>query len=107
MTGVQEAVLHVLRTVGWPMLFLLMAMEMAMLLHGLPTELVMAAATEALAKSLPLMLLVVAVATLGSAVGSLLPWAAGYYGGRPYLESHPRVFRLSPERLRRFEAWFR
>lgn len=107
MSGVAHVILDWLRTAGWPVLFLLMALEMAMLLHGLPTELVMAAATEVLAKSWGSLILAILVATTGSAVGSLLPWAAGYHGGRPFLERHQRFFRLSPQRLARLEEWFR
>jgi membrane protein DedA with SNARE-associated domain len=44
--------------------------------------------------------------TLGYLVGSLLGWAIGLYGGRPYLERHGRWLHLSHDRLVRAERWF-
>ncbi len=44
--------------------------------------------------------------TLGYTVGSIIGWAIGIYGGRPYLERHGRWLHLPPERLRRAERWF-
>ena len=44
--------------------------------------------------------------TIGYTVGSLLGWAIGRYGGRPYLERHGRWLHLPPERLDRAERWF-
>jgi membrane protein DedA with SNARE-associated domain len=44
--------------------------------------------------------------TLGYVVGSVLGWAIGRYGGRPYLERHGRWLHVTPEKLDRAEAWF-
>jgi membrane protein DedA with SNARE-associated domain len=44
--------------------------------------------------------------TIGYTVGSVLGWAIGLYGGRPYLERHGRWLHLPPERLDRAERWF-
>ena len=44
--------------------------------------------------------------TVGYTVGSILGWAIGAYGGRPYLERHGRWLHLPPERLDRAERWF-
>lgn len=44
--------------------------------------------------------------TLGYTVGSLIGWAIGIYGGRPFLERRGRLVHLSPESLRRAERWF-
>jgi membrane protein DedA with SNARE-associated domain len=51
----------------------------------------------------------VAVATAGAVgyvLGSVLGWAIGLYGGRPYLERHGRWLHITPEKLDRAEAWF-
>ena len=51
----------------------------------------------------------VAVATAGTVgyvLGSILGWAIGLYGGRPYLERHGRWLHVTPEKLDRAEAWF-
>jgi membrane protein DedA with SNARE-associated domain len=44
--------------------------------------------------------------TLGYTVGSVLGWAIGLYGGRPYLERHGRWLHITPEKLDRAHAWF-
>ena len=44
--------------------------------------------------------------TLGYAVGALVGWAIGFYGGRPLLEQRGRWFHLSEAKLDRAEAWF-
>src|SRR4051794_2103632 len=43
--------------------------------------------------------------TLGYLVGSLIGWAIGFYGGRPFLERRGRWVHLTAERLDRGEAW--
>ncbi len=48
----------------------------------------------------------VAAGTIGYTLGSLLGWAIGAYGGRPFLERRGRWLHLGPERLERAEGWF-
>jgi membrane protein DedA with SNARE-associated domain len=48
----------------------------------------------------------VASGTIGYTIGSVLGWAMGVYGGRPFLERRGRLFHLPPERLDRAERWF-
>src|SRR5512132_3876244 len=43
---------------------------------------------------------------LGNTVGSLLGWAIGAYGGRPYLERHGKWLHIGPDRLVRADRWF-
>lgn len=51
--------------------------------------------------------LVMALAgTIGYLLGSLVGWAIGARGGRPFLERRGRWFHLSPQRLERAERWF-
>ena len=44
--------------------------------------------------------------TIGYTVGSIIGWAIGLYGGRPYLERHGRWLHLDEARLDRAERWF-
>ena len=44
--------------------------------------------------------------TLGYTLGSILGWAIGMYGGRPYLERHGRWLHVDAENLERAERWF-
>jgi membrane protein DedA with SNARE-associated domain len=44
--------------------------------------------------------------TIGYTVGSILGWAIGLYGGRPFLERRGRWLHLGPGKLERAERWF-
>jgi membrane protein DedA with SNARE-associated domain len=43
---------------------------------------------------------------LGYTLGSVLGWAIGFFGGRPFIEKRGRWVRLTPEHLDRAERWF-
>lgn len=43
---------------------------------------------------------------VGYTLGSILGWAVGLYGGRPFLERHGRWLHVTPEKLDRAEVWF-
>src|SRR5919109_1498295 len=43
---------------------------------------------------------------VGYTIGSVLGWAIGLYGGRPFLERHGRWVHVTPEKLDRTERWF-
>jgi membrane protein DedA with SNARE-associated domain len=44
--------------------------------------------------------------TVGYTLGSIMGWAIGLYGGRPYLEKHGRWLHVTPEKLDKADAWF-
>ena len=44
--------------------------------------------------------------TIGYTLGSILGWAIGFYGGRPYVERHGRWLHLDAAKLARADAWF-
>src|ERR671918_57793 len=44
--------------------------------------------------------------TIGYTAGSVLGWAIGLYGGRPYLERHGRWLHVTPAKLDKAHAWF-
>jgi membrane protein DedA with SNARE-associated domain len=44
--------------------------------------------------------------TVGYTLGSVLGWAIGLYGGRPYLERHGRWLHITPQKLDKAERWF-
>lgn len=44
--------------------------------------------------------------TVGYTIGSVLGWAIGLYGGRPFVERHGRKLHLGPDKLKRAERWF-
>jgi membrane protein DedA with SNARE-associated domain len=57
-------------------------------------------------EGLPAYLAIALAGTIGYTVGSVIGWAIGLYGGRPYLERHGRWLHLDKERLDRAERWF-
>lgn len=44
--------------------------------------------------------------TIGYTIGSVIGWAIGLYGGRPFLERRGRWFHLGQDRLDRADRWF-
>ena len=44
--------------------------------------------------------------TIGYTLGSIVGWAIGFYGGRPYAERHGRWLHLDEKKLARADAWF-
>jgi membrane protein DedA with SNARE-associated domain len=57
-------------------------------------------------QGLPAYLAIALAGTIGYTIGSVLGWAIGLYGGRPYLERHGRWLHLDERRLDRAERWF-
>lgn len=43
---------------------------------------------------------------IGYQIGSVVGWAVGVYGGRPFLDRHGRWVHLPPQRLAKAERWF-
>jgi membrane protein DedA with SNARE-associated domain len=54
----------------------------------------------------PAYLAIALAGTIGYTIGSILGWALGLYGGRPYLERHGRWLHLDERKLDRAEQWF-
>jgi membrane protein DedA with SNARE-associated domain len=44
--------------------------------------------------------------TLGYVIGSVVGWAIGVYGGRPFAERHGRWLHLTPKKLDAADRWF-
>ena len=57
-------------------------------------------------EGLPAYLAIALAGTIGYTIGSVIGWAIGLYGGRPYLERHGRWLHLDEEKLYRAERWF-
>jgi membrane protein DedA with SNARE-associated domain len=88
---------------AWLALLAIMALEMGMVLHFLPTEVILALGTLRLAHDVPSLLLVVALATVFSTLGCFLPYSVARYGGRPLVLRFAKPLHLTPARLERFE----
>jgi membrane protein DedA with SNARE-associated domain len=90
---------------GYPGIFILMIMESATL--PVPSELVLPLGGYLVSQGRLEFWSVVAVATLGSLIGTMIDYSIGYYLGRPAVLRYGRVVRFSQERLETTEKWFK
>jgi len=87
-------------------LFGVFVLEGAMLMYFMPSELIVPGALFLLGTRPETVVLVVGVAVVGATVGQCVLFAVAKRGGREYLLER-RWFRVSDDRLERFESWFR
>lgn len=90
---------------GWLALFFILVLEGAMLLYFAPSESLVPAAVVLLASSTVEIVAIILVAVAGATVGQYILFALAKRGGRAYL-LEKRWFRVSEQRLDRFDAWF-
>jgi len=87
-SGFEQAAVHFLHSYGYVALFVLLALETSMILHFVPSEVIVTVAAATLATDTTQLVLVVTVSTLGAtAAGSLIG--------------------LNAKRRARLESWFR
>jgi membrane protein DedA with SNARE-associated domain len=89
---------------GYPGIFLLMVMESATL--PVPSEVVLPLGGYLVYQGKLEFWSVVAVATIGSMIGTMVDYGIGYYLGRPAVLRYGRIVRFSQERLETTEKWF-
>lgn len=92
-------------TLGYPGIFLLMAMESSIV--PVPSELVMPPAGYLAQQGQMHIGLAILVGTLGSLVGAYANYYAAHYLGRPLLYRYGKYVLVSPEKLQRMEEFFR
>lgn len=97
-------VLNLFGQLGYPGIFILMIMESATL--PVPSELVLPLAGYWVYKGTLEFWTVVAVATVGSLIGTMIDYSIGYYLGRPAVLRYGRVVRFNQDRLETTEKWF-
>ena len=105
-TGFEQSAVHFIHTYGYVALFVLLALETAMILHFVPSEIIVTVAAATLATNMAQLILVIVISTLGATTGSLMLYAFARYGGRRFLDRHPHFFGLNAKRRARLEAWF-
>ena len=106
-SGFAHAALQFLHSYGYAALFVLLALETAMILHFVPSEAIVTVAAATLAHNRAQLLLVILVSTVGATTGSLALYAFARYGGRRFLARHPHFFGLDANRREKLERWFR
>ena len=111
MAGLEHHILsfveQFLGTVGYPGIFLLMAIEGFGI--PIPSELTMPFSgflSSSAGGSKFSLTLAIAAGTAGEVVGGVLAYVLGYFGGRPLLERYGRFVMLGEDELARGELWF-
>ncbi|MGA2641619.1 MAG: DedA family protein [Spirochaetia bacterium] len=95
---------HVIGSIGYVGVFLLMVAESMVL--PVPSEAVMPFAGFVVAEETLGWAGVIASATLGSIVGSLIGYAIGKFGGRPFLERYGKYLLLDTDDLAATDRFF-
>jgi membrane protein DedA with SNARE-associated domain len=98
------SIVNVFAQLGYPGIFLLMVMESATL--PVPSEIVLPLGGYLVYQGRLEFWSVVAVATAGSMIGTMIDYTIGYYLGRPAVLRYGRMVRFSQERLETTEKWF-
>jgi membrane protein DedA with SNARE-associated domain len=97
-------VIHVISSLGYGGIVLLMAIESACI--PLPSEVILPFSGYLVFLGRFRLLWVALAATIGCNVGSALAYAVGYYGGRPLAETYGRWVLISHRDLQRADRWF-
>lgn len=90
---------------AWLVLFGLSLMEGAMLLRFMPSELLVPSAIFFIGSSVQTVVLIVAIAVVGTTIGQAVLFAVARRGGREYVLERKWI-PLSSSRLDRFDGWF-
>src|SRR5467141_3870815 len=99
-----DAIVNLLYQTGYVGVFLLMVMESATL--PVPSEVVLPLGGYLVFQGRLEFWSTVAVATVGSLVGTMVDFGIGYYLGRPAVLRYGRIVRFSEKRLETTEKWF-
>lgn len=96
--------LTTISTMGYPGIFLLMAMESSLI--PVPSELVMPPAGYLIHQGRMDWLPVILSGTLGSLVGAYINYFAAHYLGRPLILKYGRYLLIPPDKFERVERFF-
>jgi len=99
-----NTIVNLLNQTGYLGIFALMVMESATL--PIPSEVVLPLAGYLVSQGRLEFWSTVAVATVGSLVGTMVDYGIGYYLGRPAVLRYGRIVRFSEKRLETTEKWF-
>ena len=99
-----DTIISLLNQTGYIGIFVLMVMESATL--PIPSEVVLPLGGYLVSTHQLEFWSTVAVATVGSMVGTMVDFGIGYYLGRPAVLKYGRIVRFSEKRLETTEKWF-
>jgi membrane protein DedA with SNARE-associated domain len=95
---------HLIGSWGLPAVFVLMLLESACI--PIPSEATMPFAGFAVSQGHLSLLGIVVAGVDGNLVGSWIAYAAGYWGGPPFVEHYGRYVLLRPRHLETSQGWF-
>jgi len=99
-----NTIVNLLNQTGYLGIFVLMVMESATL--PIPSEVVLPLGGYLVSQGRLEFWSTVAVATVGSLIGTMVDYGIGYYLGRPAVLRYGRIVRFSEKRLETTEKWF-
>ncbi len=105
LAGVSQFIIAAIASLGYGGVLLMMGLESACI--PLPSEVILPFAGYLASTGRFQLVWLAIVGALGCNLGSMVAYAAGYYGGRPLALRYGRWFLLAPGDLDRAEAWFR
>ncbi|MFB6073419.1 MAG: DedA family protein [Haloarculaceae archaeon] len=105
--AVQRTVLHLIRAYGLVAVFAYMLLETSLLLHFVPSEVVVPFAAALLVRGPLTFLAFVVVATAGATVGSVVAYRVFGENSTRLLERYGRYVHVSESSLDRWQRWFR
>jgi len=103
--GLANFVTNVISHLGYPGIFLLMALESACI--PIPSEIIMPFSGFLVSSGEMNFCLVVVAGSVGNLAGSFLAWWIGFRGGRPLVEKYGRYILLSPRDLESSDRFFK
>lgn len=103
--GLANFVTSVISHLGYPGIFLLMALESACI--PIPSEIIMPFSGFLVSSGEMNFWLVVAVGSVGNLAGSFLAWWVGWRGGRPLVEKYGKYILLSQNDLESSDRFFK
>jgi membrane protein DedA with SNARE-associated domain len=118
LSGITDAVTEIVGDHGLYAVFALMlvdavlpaASELVMVYGGAIAAGALAASVvllgEEFASGWPAYVAIALAGTVGYTLGSVVGWAIGFYGGRPFAERHGRWLHLDEDKLARADRWF-
>ncbi len=97
-------IVNAISTLGYPGIFILMAMESTVI--PLPSEVVMPPAGYLASKDEMNIIIVIILGTLGSLMGAYINYFGAMYLGRPFLIRYGRYVFISEKKLKKVEDFF-
>jgi membrane protein DedA with SNARE-associated domain len=100
---IAEWIINVISSTGYTGIVITMGIESACV--PLPSEIIMPFSGYLVSTGRFTMLWVSVAGALGCVIGSVAAYAAGYYGGRPFLEKYGKYILISKKEIDTAERW--